>query len=62
MGTKYLRTPQIAKDINRMWNYLNSGDLDNFEIIYDDMEQILDMNDKELLLARFKKVRLITSM
>lgn len=62
MGTKYLRTPQIAKDINRMWNYLNSGDLDNFETIYDNLEQILDMNDKELLLARFKKARLMSQM
>jgi predicted ATP-dependent endonuclease of OLD family len=31
MGTKYLRTPPIAKEIKRMWNYLNSGDLNNFE-------------------------------
>jgi predicted ATP-binding protein involved in virulence len=62
MGTKYLRTPEIAKEINRMWSSLNSGDLDNFEKIYDNLEQILDMNDKELLLARFKKARLISKM
>jgi predicted ATPase len=62
MGTKYLRTPLIAKEINRMWNYLNSGDLNNFELIYDNLEKILDINDKELLLARFKKARLISRM
>jgi predicted ATP-binding protein involved in virulence len=62
MGTKYLRTPPIAKEINRMWNYLNSGDLNNFELIYDNLEKILDINDKELLLARFKQARLISRM
>ncbi|HIE02757.1 MAG TPA: ATP-binding cassette domain-containing protein [Thiotrichaceae bacterium] len=62
MGTQYLRTPPIAKEINRMWNYLNSGDLNNFELIYDNLENFLDINDKELLLARFKQARLISRM
>jgi predicted ATP-binding protein involved in virulence len=62
MGTKYLRTPPIAKEINRMWNYLNSGDLNHFELIYKNLEKILDINDKELLLARFKQARLISKM
>lgn len=62
MGTKYLRTPPIAKEINRMWNYLNSGDLNNFELVYGHLEKKLDINDKELLLARFKQARLISRM
>lgn len=62
MGTQYLRTPPIAKEINQMWHYLNRGDLKNFEFIYDNLEKLLDINDKELLLARFKKARLMSRM
>ncbi len=60
MGTKYLRTPKIAKDIKEMWNYLNIEDLENFEIIYNKLENILDLNDKDLLLSRLKKAKILS--
>jgi predicted ATP-binding protein involved in virulence len=60
MGTKYLRTPEIAKQINTMWDYLNSEDLENFEKIYNELESILDLNDKDLVLARLEKAKILS--
>ena len=59
MGTQYLRTPSIAKDILMMWEYLNNEDIDNFDKYYDKLSKILDINDKDLVLARLKKSKII---
>jgi len=59
METKYLRTPQVARELKEMWSYLNSEDLENFEIIYKGLLRILDINDQDLVLARFKKARVL---
>ena len=55
MGTQYLRTPTVAKDILTMWEYLNNEDLENFDKYYDKLSKILDINDKDLVLARYKR-------
>ncbi len=57
MDTKYLRTPMIAKKINSMWNYINKNDINNFDILYDELVKILDINDKDLVLARLEKAK-----
>jgi len=59
MDTKYLRTPKIAKKIKKMWGYINNQDLENFEKLYGELNNILDTNDNELVLVRLKKARLL---
>lgn len=60
MNTKYLRTPEIAKKIQRMWSFINDKDLENFEKSYGELIKILDINDKDLVLARLEKARQIS--
>jgi len=59
MDTQYLRTPKIAKDIQLMWEHINNKDIKNFETIYNKLVEILDINDKDLVLARLEKVRVL---
>lgn len=58
MDTKYLRTPQVAIKLEEMWEYLNNKDMKSFENIYAQLLEILDLNDKDLVLARLKKARI----
>lgn len=59
MGTKYLRTPQIAVKIKNMWDAINSKNIDLFDSLYEELENILDINDKDLVLARLEKARIL---
>jgi len=59
MGTKYLRTPEIAEKIEKMWEAINSKNISLFDILYDELEDILDLNDKDLVLARLQKARVL---
>ncbi len=60
MGTQYLRAPQVALEIEKMWEYLNKEDLEGFEQSYSDLSKMLDINDKDLVLARLKKARILS--
>lgn len=60
MGTQYLRTPQIAQKIEKMWDAIHSKDIELFDTLYDDLEDILDLNDKDLVLARLEKARVLS--
>ena len=60
MGTKYLRTPQIAVKIKNMWDAINSKNIKLFDSIYQELENILDINDKDLVLARLEKARVLS--
>ena len=57
MDTKYLRTPEVAKKVQKMWDCLHNQDLDNFEKVYKELVNILDLNDKDLVLARLEKAK-----
>ena len=60
MGTKYLRTPQIAVKIKNMWDAINSKNIELFDSLYQELENILDINDKDLVLARLEKARVLS--
>ena len=60
MGTKYLRTPEIAKKIEKMWDAINTKNITLFDILYSELEEILDLNDKDLVLARLEKARVLS--
>ncbi len=61
MDTKYLRTPEVACEIEKMWDFLNNQDLEKFELIYNKLVEILDLNDKDLVLARLEKAKQLSS-
>jgi len=60
MDTNYLRTPVIGEKIKTMWKYINNGEFDGFDRVYEELENILDINDKDLLLARLEKAKFMS--
>lgn len=60
MDTKYLRTPKIAKKIENMWSAIKSKDIKLFDTLYGELKNILDLNDKDLVLARLEKARVLS--
>jgi len=60
MGTKYLRTPEIAKKIEKMWDAINTKNITLFDTLYGELEETLDLNDKDLVLARLEKARVLS--
>jgi len=54
MDTKYLRTPEVSLMIEDMWKFLNTREIEAFEIVYDKLIKILDINDNDLVLARLQ--------
>lgn len=60
MGTKYLRTPKVARKIKQMWDAIHSGNIELFDNIYNELENILNLNDKDLTLARLEKARILS--
>lgn len=60
MDTSYLRTPFIGEKIKMMWNHINNGNINEFDRAYEELENILDINDKDLLLARLEKAKIMS--
>jgi len=56
MGVENLRTPEVAKDIKRLWELLEDEDYEGEEYIklYSELEDLLGSLDEDLLLARLE--------
>lgn len=60
MGLDSTRTPTVAKDISKLWEYLEDEDYESEEFLtlYNSLEEKLGSLDKELVLARLEIAKL----
>jgi predicted ATP-binding protein involved in virulence len=60
MGVENLRTPDVAKDIRRLWDLLEDEDYESQEYIalYDNLEKLLGSLDKDMVLSRLEIARI----
>ena len=60
MGLENLRTPDVAKQINKLWEFLEDEDYSSNEYknLYKELEHMLGNLDKDLILARLEVAKL----
>jgi predicted ATP-binding protein involved in virulence len=60
MGVENLRTPAVAKDIQKLWDLLEDEEYESQEYIdlYNSLEKLLGGLDKDLVLARLEVARI----
>ena len=56
MGIQNLRTPDVAKDIKRLWELLEDDDYESeeYQKLYQKLEELLGDLDQDLILARLE--------
>ncbi|MEA3315443.1 MAG: AAA family ATPase [Campylobacterota bacterium] len=60
MGLENLRTPDVAKQINKLWEFLENEDYSSNEYknLYKELENMLGNLDKDIILARLEVAKL----